>query len=64
MPVLLLWPCNDALASLRMSMLLQAPAAIQLIGTEGESAEFILGEQTLSWIWTAAGMRRLYLSTT
>lgn len=25
-------------------ILLQAPAAIQLIGTEGESAEFVLGK--------------------
>ena len=44
-------------------MPLQAPAAIQLIGTEGESAEFILGEQTLPWILTVAGLRRLYPSS-
>ena len=31
-----------------MCILLQAPAAIQLIGTEAESAEFVLGKQSFA----------------
>ena len=41
--------CNSAQAAASSGVLLQAPAAIQLIGTEGESAEFVLGELALSW---------------